>query len=70
MFPPPRPPSPSSRERVQKANVRDNPDSLSPEDARVLMAGAADTNEKKRMTTSSFGNLSSSFGNDDGDKDF
>lgn len=40
MFPPPRPPSPSSRERVQKANVRENPDSLSPQDAQVLMAGA------------------------------
>ncbi|TIB96809.1 PH-domain-containing protein [Wallemia mellicola] len=71
MFPPPRPPSPGSRERVQRANVRDNPDSLSPEDARVLMAGAPDTpNDKRRMTTSSFGNLSSSFGNDDREKDF
>ena len=40
MFPPPRPPSPSSRERVQKANVRENPVSLSPQDAQVLMAGA------------------------------
>ncbi|TIB29232.1 hypothetical protein E3P86_03716 [Wallemia ichthyophaga] len=94
MFPPPRPPSPTSRERVQRANARDNPDSLSPQDAQVLMAGASEggtqggshgshtragathpshsspTYEKKRTTSSSFGNLSSSFGNEDRDKDF
>lgn len=39
MFPPPRPPSPTSRDRVQKARLGDtNPNSLSPKDAEILMS--------------------------------
>ncbi|PLW23139.1 hypothetical protein PCANC_25600 [Puccinia coronata f. sp. avenae] len=37
MFPPPRPPSPLSRARVQKARMTANPDMLSEKDAAVLM---------------------------------
>ncbi|OAV93000.1 hypothetical protein PTTG_27446 [Puccinia triticina 1-1 BBBD Race 1] len=37
MFPPPRPPSPLSRARVQKARLAANPDVLSEKDAAVLM---------------------------------
>ncbi|KAA1097199.1 polar growth protein [Puccinia graminis f. sp. tritici] len=38
MFPPPRPPSPLSRARVQKARLAANPDVLSEKDAAVLMS--------------------------------
>ncbi|KAL9936321.1 hypothetical protein V8E36_005163 [Tilletia maclaganii] len=36
MYPPPRPPSPDSRLRVQRANIRANPNSLSAKDAAIL----------------------------------
>ncbi|KNZ53671.1 uncharacterized protein VP01_316g11 [Puccinia sorghi] len=38
MFPPPRPPSPQSRARVQKARMTANPDLLTDKDAAVLMS--------------------------------
>ena len=39
MFPPPRPPSPESRNRAQRARLADaNPNSLTPKDAAVLMS--------------------------------
>ncbi|KDN38199.1 hypothetical protein K437DRAFT_259489 [Tilletiaria anomala UBC 951] len=37
MNPPPRPPSPTSRARTQKARARENPDQLTAKDAAVLM---------------------------------
>ena len=40
MFPPPRPPSPTSRARVQKAHLPERPDVLTPQDADKLMAMA------------------------------
>lgn len=40
MFPPPRPPSPTSRARVQKLHLPERPDLLTPQDADKLMAMA------------------------------
>jgi len=40
MNPPPRPPSPSSRDATQKAMRRPNPNQLSSRDAQVLLLGA------------------------------
>lgn len=37
MNPPPRPPSPTSRARTQRARARENPDQLTAKDAAVLM---------------------------------